>query len=244
MSIIDGAPARPCARSRFKAPSSPPPQALSPLAQSLKKAGGAKESRATRDLLSQSLGMRTLVASLWTYDPDWSESKFPVFALARDEQSRFDQTKQGLEKMNFPMTPTQVPNRQPEIDKACQLRYREIFIHSKLMVIDDSMFTLGSANLNVRSFAVDSEINIASDDAPKAKDLRQRVWKQHTTGHTKERTGFDGGGDATDQEVMLNTFSRWEKEAAANSDSKEKGKSLSSFLVKFLDERTSMLRAG
>jgi phosphatidylserine/phosphatidylglycerophosphate/cardiolipin synthase-like enzyme len=104
------------------------------------------------------------------------------------------------------------------------------------MIIDDSMFTLGSANLNLRSFAVDSEINIASDDAPKAKDLRQRVWQQHTKGQ------FDGGGDATDQVAMSKTFDKWEKEAGANLAQKLKGQSLSSFLVKFLDERTSTIR--
>jgi phosphatidylserine/phosphatidylglycerophosphate/cardiolipin synthase-like enzyme len=37
-------------------------------------------------------------------------------------------------------------------------RYREIYIHSKLMLISDSFFTLGSANMNQRSMAVDSEL--------------------------------------------------------------------------------------
>lgn len=41
---------------------------------------------------------------------------------------------------------------------------KDIYIHAKLMVIDDEFFTLGSANLNIRSMAVDSELNIISDD--------------------------------------------------------------------------------
>lgn len=41
---------------------------------------------------------------------------------------------------------------------------REIYIHSKLLLIDDTFFTLGSANMNVRSMVSDSEINIATVD--------------------------------------------------------------------------------
>lgn len=55
-------------------------------------------------------------------------------------------------------------------------RYREIYIHSKLMLIDDSFITLGSANLNTRSMVVDSEINIASAEYKLASGARQRVW--------------------------------------------------------------------
>ncbi|WP_261802544.1 phospholipase D-like domain-containing protein [Variovorax sp. PAMC28562] len=239
------------------------PAPLSAMAQSLKDAGGAKESQATRDLLSKSLGMRTLVASLWTYDDKWNQDQLPVAKRIEEEKKTYALQKKEWEERPFLATaragdrqPTTLnpplhanrpdpgfqgakpPDRSKELQNATAQRYREIYIHSKLMVIDDSMFTLGSANLNLRSFAVDSEINIASDDADKAKDLRQRVWNQHTKGQ------FDGGGDATEQTVMLNTFTRWEKEAIVNSDNKEKGKSLSSFLVKFLDERTSTFRAG
>ncbi|AMO99099.1 phospholipase D family protein [Collimonas arenae] len=54
--------------------------------------------------------------------------------------------------------------------------YRQIYIHSKLMIIDDSFITLGSANMNLRSMAGDSEINMVTDDAAKAAELRRRVW--------------------------------------------------------------------
>lgn len=67
-------------------------------------------------------------------------------------------------------------------------RYREIYIHSKLMLVDDVFMTLGSANLNQRSMAVDSEINIATIDRRVARDLRKRVWRMHSGGLV------DGGG--------------------------------------------------
>ncbi|MFZ3289372.1 MAG: phospholipase D-like domain-containing protein [Telluria sp.] len=55
-------------------------------------------------------------------------------------------------------------------------RYREIYIHSKLMLVDDLYFTLGSANLNQRSMAVDSEINLVSVNPQLVQRLRRRIW--------------------------------------------------------------------
>jgi phosphatidylserine/phosphatidylglycerophosphate/cardiolipin synthase-like enzyme len=236
-------------------PGEPPP--LSDIAQSYKDSGGAKDSKEVREVLSQTMAMRTLVASLWAYDATWSLANSSAARKADQERLRYEQemkewTRYQAEQADLRarsidaggwgtsadsrIKPIPPVDRSKELKDATAQRYREIYIHSKLMIIDDSMFTLGSANLNLRSFAVDSEINIATDNAEKAKDLRQRVWWQHTKGQ------FDGSGDATDQEAMKKTFKNWEEEASANSDKQAGGKSLSSFLVKFLDERTSAVR--
>ncbi len=58
--------------------------------------------------------------------------------------------------------------------------YTSIYIHSKLAVVDDAVFTLGSANLNQRSMAGDSELNILSDDNDTAFDFRKTVMENHT----------------------------------------------------------------
>ena len=235
-----------------------PPEPLSDIAEAHKAAGGGKDSRAARNELARTMAMRTLVASLWTYDDTWSVHNTPVAKKADEERLRHAQEMKVWKRYQAEQTdirarnplsgdwgggaadarlePLPPINRSKEIRNTTAQRYREIYIHSKLMIIDDSMFTLGSANLNLRSFAVDSEINIASDNAEKAKDLRQRVWKQHT----KEQ--FDGGGDATNQGAVKKTFKNWEDEASANLVNKLKGSSLSCFLVKFLDERTSNFR--
>jgi phosphatidylserine/phosphatidylglycerophosphate/cardiolipin synthase-like enzyme len=234
-----------------------PPPPLSDIAQSFKDAGGSKDSQKVREELSQTMGMRTLVASLWACDSDWSLSGTSVAKKADQERLRYAQELKEWERYQAeqaaarsrsinaggwgvssdsrikPIAPVE---RSKEIRDATARRYREIYIHSKLMIIDDSMFTLGSANLNLRSFAVDSEINIASDNAAKSQELRRRVWGQHTKGQ------FDGDGDATDQKTMTRTFKNWEDEASANLDRKAMGDALCSFLVKFLDERTSDFR--
>ena len=80
-------------------------------------------------------------------------------------------------------------------------RYREIYIHSKLMLVDDVFMTLGSANLNQRSMAVDSEINIATVDHRVARDLRKRVWRMHSGGLV------DGGGGTKGE--IVDAFGKW-----------------------------------
>ncbi|WP_426114513.1 phospholipase D-like domain-containing protein [Pseudomonas sp. DSP3-2-2] len=57
-----------------------------------------------------------------------------------------------------------------------------VYIHSKLMIIDDVFTTHGSANINTRSMQVDSEMNIAHEWASVTEALRRRLWKLHTKG--------------------------------------------------------------
>ena len=59
---------------------------------------------------------------------------------------------------------------------------KDIYVHGKLMVIDDAFVTLGSANLNVRSMAVDSEINLSSDDIEVAYEWRKTLFDMYTGG--------------------------------------------------------------
>ncbi len=58
-------------------------------------------------------------------------------------------------------------------------RYRPIYVHAKIAVIDDEWGTVGSANLNGRGMAGDSEINITTTDRASLKALRLRLWAEH-----------------------------------------------------------------
>jgi phospholipase D1/2 len=62
-----------------------------------------------------------------------------------------------------------------------------VYIHSKLMIVDDIRMTIGSANLNNRSMSLDSEINAAwmadapGDDLARAiRAVRTRLLSEHT----------------------------------------------------------------
>jgi phosphatidylserine/phosphatidylglycerophosphate/cardiolipin synthase-like enzyme len=123
-----------------------------------------------------------------------------------------------------------------------QWRYREIYIHSKLLLVDDGFFTLGSANLNQRSMAVDSEINLATNDPRHATALRRRIWSQLTDGK------YDGGS-ATREEIK-ETFDNWIKLMKTNkarqksTSTDPKKKLMEGFIVPLDDGRSSTIRFG
>ncbi len=57
--------------------------------------------------------------------------------------------------------------------------YRPVFIHAKVMVVDDEWASVGSANINDRSNKSEYEANVAVEDAAFARDLRVRLMAEH-----------------------------------------------------------------
>lgn len=56
-----------------------------------------------------------------------------------------------------------------------------IYVHAKVCVVDDAWMTIGSDNLNLRSWTHDSEITCAvvDPDGDLPRELRSRVWAEH-----------------------------------------------------------------
>jgi phosphatidylserine/phosphatidylglycerophosphate/cardiolipin synthase-like enzyme len=61
-------------------------------------------------------------------------------------------------------------------------QWMPVYVHSKLMIVDDVFTTHGSANINTRSMQVDSELNIAHEWMSVTQALRRRLWDLHTDG--------------------------------------------------------------
>lgn len=121
-------------------------------------------------------------------------------------------------------------------------RYREIYIHSKLMIANDVFFTVGSANTNQRSFAVDSEINVAVQDREKAKDIREKVWSLLSGSQV---SGGDGG-----RKALSTAFEDWKvlmrrNQGRRNSEENSADqKKLQGFILPLEDKRSSLIRLG
>ncbi|MFM0302913.1 phospholipase D-like domain-containing protein [Paraburkholderia sediminicola] len=62
-----------------------------------------------------------------------------------------------------------------------------VYVHSKIMIIDDVFLTHGSANINSRSMEVDSELNICHENAAITQPLRKRLWGIHTRSRAIQR---------------------------------------------------------
>src|SRR5579884_426128 len=58
-------------------------------------------------------------------------------------------------------------------------RYLPIYVHAKVGIVDDEWFTVGSANLNRRGMATDTEMNVQGMSPDVARTLRTRLWSDH-----------------------------------------------------------------
>lgn len=122
----------------------------------------------------------------------------------------------------------------PDADK--NMSYREIYIHSKLMIIDDVFITVGSANLNQRSMAIDSEINIAATGSIYAVDLRERVFELLYGGDIKY------SGQPKD---MPDAFRNWSRRMSKNQDIQQAGtQPMTGFLLPFVEHRSTTTLYG
>ena len=114
-----------------------------------------------------------------------------------------------------------------------RMRYRPIYIHSKLLINSDAAFTLGSANLNQRSMAVDSEINLASDCPTTTRALREQVFKLHSGGDV-----VGGAGSAK----VSKAFDDWNGRMSKNKKLRKNNIKLVGFLLPFEEIRTCEAR--
>jgi phosphatidylserine/phosphatidylglycerophosphate/cardiolipin synthase-like enzyme len=101
-----------------------------------------------------------------------------------------------------------------------------VYIHSKLMIIDDVFTTQGSANINNRSMQVDSELNIAHEWASVSEALRRRLWGLHTGGMGAQ----DRPGEA---------FKEWQKIIDENRGLQRDRKAPSAPLIEFYYGKTN-----
>lgn len=68
---------------------------------------------------------------------------------------------------------------------------RPIYVHAKVGIVDDEWYTAGSANLNRRGLAKDTEMNVQVLDPAGARDLRLRLWAEHLGATTEELAPCD-----------------------------------------------------
>jgi phosphatidylserine/phosphatidylglycerophosphate/cardiolipin synthase-like enzyme len=105
-------------------------------------------------------------------------------AQQKAAQKKLEEARQGR---NGPLTPKDIQGLKIHI---CTLvapdspgnNWMPVYIHSKIMIIDDVFLTHGSANINTRSMEVDSEMNICHEHMGVTQPLRRKLWGIHTAG--------------------------------------------------------------
>ncbi|CAN7543676.1 phospholipase [Pseudoduganella sp. LjRoot289] len=116
--------------------------------------------------------------------------------------------------------------RPPKVGGLGADEYEEIYIHAKVAIVDDAAFTMGSANLNLRSMALDSELNVLSEAMDVAYKLRCDLFRQCTG-----QTGPEQFSN------MALTFKSWQDTMQENSSRKSQGKVLEGQVLRFHVDR-------
>jgi len=57
--------------------------------------------------------------------------------------------------------------------------YTDIYVHAKLLIVDDQFMTLGSANISNTSMQFHSEMNLVANDTSKVRLLHKQLWEEH-----------------------------------------------------------------
>ena len=96
----------------------------------------------------------------------------------------------------------------------------EVYVHSKVTIMDDVFTVISSANLNTRSMQVDTELGIIMECADVAEGLRKRLWDLHTN-----KNSAANPDDMHDYAVAKEAFKKWGKLIEANKRSQKDGNS-------------------
>jgi phosphatidylserine/phosphatidylglycerophosphate/cardiolipin synthase-like enzyme len=66
---------------------------------------------------------------------------------------------------------------------------QQVYVHSKIGIVDDRWLTIGSANLNEHSLFNDTEANVVTCDANLARETRLQLWSEHLQRPLEEISG-------------------------------------------------------
>lgn len=130
----------------------------------------------------------------------------------------------------------QTPMEHEPYQSINEIRYSNIYIHSKMFMVDDVFFFLGSANINIRSFKGDSESGIAIPDPQIAQSVRKELWAQHMKRPSFEENSSNSS-QATQCDVVTN-YKYWDELMNKNWKLKAAGKPLKSHITRFWDTVT------
>lgn len=82
--------------------------------------------------------------------------------------------------------------------------WQEVYVHSKVTIMDDTFTIISSANLNTRSMEKDTELGIILQTGEVARDLRKRLWSLHT-----KKNAAANPDRMHDYNVAENVFDKW-----------------------------------
>ncbi|OOF81611.1 phospholipase D-like domain-containing protein, partial [Rodentibacter caecimuris] len=114
----------------------------------------------------------------------------------------------------------------------------EVYVHSKVTIMDDVFTVISSANLNTRSMQVDTELGIIMECGDVAEGLRKRLWDLHTNKNSEANPD-----NMHDYAVAKEVFYEWQKLIDANKKLSGTGKSPDCALREFYRADPTVIRS-
>jgi phosphatidylserine/phosphatidylglycerophosphate/cardiolipin synthase-like enzyme len=118
-------------------------------------------------------------------------------------------------------------NGETDVDAPGGMLYRPVYTHGKVAIVDDTWWTVGSANLNSRGMHSDAEINVTVFDSASARLLRHRLFAEHLRQSVE---------DIADLEKTASAFARLQQLAAENREHVRKREPLNGHILPYLTE--------
>lgn len=103
----------------------------------------------------------------------------------------------------FMLAGSHSPKAAADMERATTAGRGIVYLHSKVMIADDVLAHVSSANLNARSLRMDTEAGVLWRDPDGVKAFREALWRKHL------------GGSAPD---LDNALRAWKHAAASNRD--------------------------
>ena len=130
-------------------------------------------------------------------------------AKARQEQANYEAAQKLRNDMNVSGLRTVIATI------VAKDEWQEVYVHSKVTIMDDTFMFIGSANLNLRSMHLDTELGIITECRQVAQDLRQQLWGWHTAKDSEANPPLlDAHKDVN------KAFRRWERLIDENRESR------------------------
>ena len=200
-------------------------KAMQPLLQrraALDEQAGMLNGAGGQDLTDRYAPINARLDPLQTRQQQLQEAKDRLSPLSwRERNFGSDRTPEAINQANVPGLKVQIATLVAP-DTPDGQAWQEVYIHAKLMLIDDAFMTAGSANINTRSMQTDSELNIAHHRPEITGPLRAQQWAQYTAGR------------ATAGMPLYDAFSQWDKLMTRNATLKSLLRKPAGQLAEFL----------
>lgn len=182
------------------------------------------------------------------WDIDGKDGKKPFELQEQDNLKVLVGTLTSDSSVVYPEGPRTQMSQEPDIHpqyRSETIRYRNIYIHSKLLIVDDLFTFVGSANINTRSFWVDSESGIGIPDTDLAYRMRSQLWQDHTGNSIdiKSDSPLINSSQAIRCDSTEN-YDHWNKLMDRNWKHKAKSEPLENHLTRFWDTVTPYAAAA